>query len=125
MIVFSMQIVAPDERRTALLRTLGAMLGPTRVAPGCLEAAHEAKLCAWLGALELQARHFDAADGLLTRALERGDPELTTRANRAIAWEALGRHFDAAGAWADVAARGRGTPLADVASKRLAALSSK
>src|SRR5271169_1784096 len=33
-----MQIVAPDERRTALLRTLGAMLGPTRVAPGCLEA---------------------------------------------------------------------------------------
>ena len=33
-----MQIVAPDERRTALLRTLGAMLGPTRVAPGCLDA---------------------------------------------------------------------------------------
>jgi len=33
-----MQIVAPDERRTALLRTLGSMLGPTRVAPGCLEA---------------------------------------------------------------------------------------
>jgi quinol monooxygenase YgiN len=38
LIVFSIQIVAPDERRTALLRTLGAMLGPTRVAPGCLEA---------------------------------------------------------------------------------------
>jgi quinol monooxygenase YgiN len=33
-----MQIVAPDERRTALLRVLGSMLGPTRVAPGCLEA---------------------------------------------------------------------------------------
>jgi quinol monooxygenase YgiN len=33
-----MQIVAPDERRTALLRTLGSMLGPTRVAPGCLDA---------------------------------------------------------------------------------------
>jgi quinol monooxygenase YgiN len=32
-----MQIVAPDERRTALLRTLGSMLGPTRVAPGCLD----------------------------------------------------------------------------------------
>ena len=32
-----MQIVAPDERRTTLLRALGAMLGPTRVAPGCLE----------------------------------------------------------------------------------------
>jgi quinol monooxygenase YgiN len=37
-IVFSMQIVAPDERRTTLLRSLGAMLGPTRVAPGCLDA---------------------------------------------------------------------------------------
>src|SRR5229473_764741 len=38
LIVFSMQIVAPDERRTALLRALGAMLGPTRVTPGCLDA---------------------------------------------------------------------------------------
>jgi quinol monooxygenase YgiN len=38
MIVFSMQIAAPDERRMALLRTLGSMLGPTRVAPGCLDA---------------------------------------------------------------------------------------
>jgi quinol monooxygenase YgiN len=38
LIVFSMQIVAPDERRTALLRMLGSMLGPTRVAPGCLDA---------------------------------------------------------------------------------------
>jgi quinol monooxygenase YgiN len=33
-----MQIVAPDDRRTALLRTLGSILGPTRVAPGCLDA---------------------------------------------------------------------------------------
>ena len=38
LIVFSMQIVAPDEKRTALLRTLGSMLGPTRVAPGCQDA---------------------------------------------------------------------------------------
>jgi quinol monooxygenase YgiN len=38
LIVFSMQIVAPDERRTALLRALGSMLGPTRVAPGCRDA---------------------------------------------------------------------------------------
>ena len=36
--MFSLQIIAPDERRTVLLRTLAAMLGPTRVAPGCLEA---------------------------------------------------------------------------------------
>jgi quinol monooxygenase YgiN len=38
LIVFSLQIIAPDERRPVLLRTLAAMLGPTRVAPGCLEA---------------------------------------------------------------------------------------
>jgi quinol monooxygenase YgiN len=38
LIVFSMQIVAPDEKRTALLRALGSMLGPTRVSPGCLDA---------------------------------------------------------------------------------------
>jgi quinol monooxygenase YgiN len=37
-IVFSLQIVVSDDRRTALLRTLGSMLGPTRVAPGCLDA---------------------------------------------------------------------------------------
>jgi quinol monooxygenase YgiN len=33
-----MQIVAPDEQRTALLRALGSLLGPTRVSPGCLDA---------------------------------------------------------------------------------------
>jgi quinol monooxygenase YgiN len=38
LIVFSIQIVAPDDRRTALLRTLGSILGRTRVAPGCLNA---------------------------------------------------------------------------------------
>ena len=33
-----MQIATSDEKRTVLLRTLGSMLGPTRVAPGCLDA---------------------------------------------------------------------------------------
>ena len=33
-----MEIVAPDLMRTALLRTLGSILEPTRVAPGCLSA---------------------------------------------------------------------------------------
>jgi quinol monooxygenase YgiN len=36
LIVFSIEIVAPDRVRTALLRTLGSVLEPTRVAPGCL-----------------------------------------------------------------------------------------
>ncbi|HEX7588371.1 MAG TPA: antibiotic biosynthesis monooxygenase [Anaerolineae bacterium] len=38
MIVFSMQIVAPDEKRTEILRTLGSLLGPTRAAAGCVQA---------------------------------------------------------------------------------------
>ena len=33
-----MEIVAPDEQRTAILRTIGSLLGPTRVAPGCMDA---------------------------------------------------------------------------------------
>jgi len=36
LIVFSLEIAAPDRLRIALLRTLGSVLGPTRVAPGCL-----------------------------------------------------------------------------------------
>jgi quinol monooxygenase YgiN len=38
LIVFSLQIVAPDEKRTTILRTLGSLLGPTRAAAGCLQA---------------------------------------------------------------------------------------
>jgi quinol monooxygenase YgiN len=38
LIVFSMEIVVADQVRTALLRTLGSILEPTRVAPGCLSA---------------------------------------------------------------------------------------
>jgi quinol monooxygenase YgiN len=33
-----MQIVAPDEKRTEILRTLGSLLGPTRAAAGCVQA---------------------------------------------------------------------------------------
>lgn len=33
-----MQIVAPDEKRTEILRTLGSLLGPTRAAAGCMQA---------------------------------------------------------------------------------------
>jgi quinol monooxygenase YgiN len=38
LIVFSMEIVVADQVRTAMLRTLGSILEPTRVAPGCLSA---------------------------------------------------------------------------------------
>ena len=33
-----MQIVAPDDKRTEILRTLGSLLGPTRAAAGCMQA---------------------------------------------------------------------------------------
>ena len=33
-----MYIVTPDEMRTPIHRTLGSLLGPTRAAPGCLNA---------------------------------------------------------------------------------------
>jgi quinol monooxygenase YgiN len=38
LIVFSMQIVASDEKRAEILRALGRLLGPTRAAAGCLQA---------------------------------------------------------------------------------------
>ncbi|MGY4318231.1 antibiotic biosynthesis monooxygenase [Bradyrhizobium sp. JR3.5] len=38
LIVFSLEIMAPDRVRAALLRTLGSVLEPTRVAPGCRSA---------------------------------------------------------------------------------------
>jgi len=37
-IVFSIQIVAPDEKRTTIVRALSALLGPTRAAAGCMRA---------------------------------------------------------------------------------------
>ena len=38
MIVFSLRLTTPPAKRTSLLRILGALLGPTRAAPGCLNA---------------------------------------------------------------------------------------
>jgi quinol monooxygenase YgiN len=37
-IVFSIQIVTPDEKRTTIVRALSALLGPTRAAAGCMRA---------------------------------------------------------------------------------------
>lgn len=38
MVIFSMQIIASDQNRAIVLRSLGAMLAPTRVESGCLDA---------------------------------------------------------------------------------------
>ena len=89
---------------------------------GCLDAGPEVQLCEWLGAVELKESHFTAALALFDRGLARGDVEGTTRANRALALEGLGRSAEAVSAWTDVAARAAGTPLEAIAAKRLAAL---
>jgi quinol monooxygenase YgiN len=37
-IVFSLRVVPPAEKRWALVRSLSGLIAPTRVEPGCLEA---------------------------------------------------------------------------------------
>lgn len=37
-IVFSLRVIAPPDKRWALVRSLSGLLAPTRVEPGCLEA---------------------------------------------------------------------------------------
>jgi hypothetical protein len=100
----------------AYARALGAP-------PGCLAPADEARLCAWMGALDLDAGRAGSALDLLVRALARGDRDLSTFTNRAVALEALGRAGQAADAWADVAARAGDSALAARAEERRAHLS--
>ena len=114
-LLFELDGAASPRTRAAYAQALAA---PT----GCLDAAPEVQLCGWLGAVELKENHFAAALDLFDRALSRGDAEATTRANRALALEGLGRAAEAVSAWTDVAARAAGTPLETAAAKRLAAL---
>jgi hypothetical protein len=105
-----------DERaRAAYDRALAAPAG-------CLARADEARLGAWLGAVDLGGGRAASALALLERALAAGNRELSTFADRAAALEALGRRADAAAAWADVAARAGDSPLAIRARARAARL---
>ncbi|HET6282487.1 MAG TPA: hypothetical protein VFH73_16100 [Polyangia bacterium] len=73
---------------------------------GCLASADEARLGAWLGAVDLRAGRWQDALALLDRALahnQAGD-DLSTLTNRAIALEALGQSAAASLAWGTVAA---------------------
>jgi tetratricopeptide (TPR) repeat protein len=83
---------------------------------GCLAAADEAALAAYLGGVDLGAGRPEAALGRLDRALALAPADSRTRANRAAAYRLLGRHTDAAADWARVAAEARGTPLGDTAA---------
>jgi hypothetical protein len=97
---------------TPSTRTLAAYDRALAAPAGCLERADEARLCAWLGAIALGVGRAADALPLLDRAVARGDAELTTLANRAVALEALGRATDAAAAWGAVIARAGDSPVA-------------
>jgi hypothetical protein len=128
-LLFELDGAASARARAAYLRAL-ALPSPRPAAggPGCLDAGEEARLAAWLGALALGDGDAAGALPLLERALARqaggADPDLPTRANRAIALEGTGRPGDAAVAWADLAARAAGTALGRKADERRRALSS-
>ncbi len=90
--------------------------------PGCLARVDEARLGAWLGAVDLSAQRPADALASLERALGAGNRELSTFTDRAAALEALGRRAEAAAAWSDVAARAGDSPLAVRARGRAARL---
>ncbi|HTA17689.1 MAG TPA: hypothetical protein VK989_00265 [Polyangia bacterium] len=106
---------ASARARTAYERALAA---PS----GCLARVDEARLAAWMGAVELGAHDDDRARALLERALALGDDDATTRVNRALALEGGGHATAAAAAWDDVAARAGTADLAAKARARAAAL---
>ena len=71
---------------------------------GCLRGEDEARLAAWMGAIALGAGRAADALQLCDRARARGDRDVTTMTNRAVALEQLGRMRDAVAAWDDVIA---------------------
>ena len=95
----------------ASARTLAAYHGALAAPAGCLAPADDARLSAWLGALALGAHHADEALALFDRARARGDGEVATLSNRALALEALGRTGEAAEAWGEIATRAAGSAL--------------
>ena len=92
---------------------------------GCLRAADEVRVAGLLGGLALAEGRAADALPLFDRALARGDTDLATFTNRAIALEGLGRNADAAAAWDAVIARAGDSPLAARARARRARLLGK
>jgi hypothetical protein len=111
---------APDA--AASPRALAAYDRALAAPAGCLNAADEARLAAWRGAVALGAGSGAEAVALFDRALARGDGELTTLVNRALALDGLDRGADAVAAWDAVIARAGDSPLAVRARARRARL---
>jgi hypothetical protein len=114
-LLFELDGTLSERARAAYARGLAAPVG-------CLARAEEARLGAWLGAVDLGAQRPAAALALLERALGAGNGELSTFTDRAAALEALGRRGEAAAAWSEVAARAGDSPLAVRARGRAARL---
>ena len=114
-LLFELDGKASPRALAAYARALG---GPA----GCLRAADEAHLAGWLGALALGSGRAVEALEYFDRALARGDRELSTLTNRAVALEGLGRKADAAAAWQTVITRAGDSPLASRARQRREAL---
>ena len=114
-LLFELDGTLSERARAAYARGLAAPVG-------CLARAEEARLGAWLGAVDLGAQRPADALALLERALGAGNRELSTFTDRAAALEALGRRAEAAAAWSDVAARAGDSPLAVRARGRAARL---
>src|SRR5450631_273306 len=114
-LLFELDGALSERARMAYARGLAAPVG-------CLARADEARLGAWLGAVELGAQRPADALAFLERALGAGNRELSTFTDRAAALEALGRRVEAAAAWSDVAVRAGDSPLAVRARGRAARL---
>jgi len=114
-LMFELDGTLSERARTAYARGLAAPVG-------CLARADEARLGAWLGAVDLGAQRPADALAFLERALGAGNRELSTFTDRAAALEALGRRAEAAAAWSDVAVRAGDSPLAVRARGRAARL---
>lgn len=93
--------------------------------PGCLAPPDETALAAWLGGTALKAGQLARALALLDRALALAPADTPSRANRAAAYEALGRRGDAASDWLRVADEAAGTPLGKAARARAERLGSR
>jgi hypothetical protein len=109
---------ASEHDGTPSPRTLAAYDRALAAPAGCLREADEARLAAWRGAVALGAGSGAEALALFDRALARGDADLTTLANRALALERLDRAADAAAAWDLVIGRAGDSPLAARARAR-------
>ena len=90
---------------------------------GCLVPAHEARLSAWMGSLDVVGNHFESALAPLSRALALTPNDLVARANFANALMHVGRLTEATAEWQRVFREAPVGVLKETARQRLERLS--